>query len=1486
MQHRSMVRHSVVLRPGLLLIMLLATACAETPRPTPSPATPLLADRGPEIASPAGMPAADPLLYQGRFQTKFQHIGREQGLSQNTILCILQDDLGFIWICTEDGLNQYDGYDFTVFRHEPGDLDSLGQQGIWSVYQDQRGLIWIRKNRGGLDRYDRQTGRFLHYDLFDTADPQSASSDFVWTLVEDRGGTLWAGTYLSGLYRYDPDADRFVSYRHDPDNPESLSDNRVYAVYRDSEGIVWVGTRKGLNRFDQETGRFTQYRHDEQDVRTVGSDIVQLIHEDRAGRLWLTTYGVGLEQFDPQTGQVVARYQHDPADPGTIDDTNAIGEIFEDRLGFLWIVHFDGRLDRFDPEASAFVRFRHDPDDPTSLSDDEVSFVAEDRGGSLWIGTAGGLDRFDRDTESFVHYRHDPSDPSSLSGNAVSYFYQDRGGVIWIGTIARGLNLYDPAAAKFAHYRIDAPAADPEVNNVVDALFADGVGTIWIGTDAGLNQLDHDTGEVVFYQHDPLDPHSLAPGWVLSILPDGENGLWIGTQSGLDRLDRSTGRFTHYLEAEPGEADLAIGAVMSIAPGDGGELWLARYRYGLCGFDPTTGECTQYAYDPEDPVNTEDMVRHVFRDRAGILWLGTMGGLLRFDPVAETSTLYVPESGNQASLGHIVINCVVEDRSGVLWVGTGGGGLNKLDRSTGLFTRYTEQQGLPSNIILGILEDAQGTLWLSTSNGLSRFSPDDETVKNYDTGDGLQDSEFMPGAYAQAANGEMLFGGTNGFNIFRPEEIRDNPYIPPVVLTSLTQGGVDPELDTALESLSSVTFAWPNNFFEFEFAALTYSEVEKNQYAYRLEGFRDEAWNYVGTKPFGRYTNLPGGTYTLRLKGSNADGVWNEQGASLQVAVVPPFWETWWFRGIALVVLALLGFFLFWLRTRSIRSQSRELQQQVANRTKELAALNAISTVVSRSLDPQKILADALDKTLEVMELEAGGIYLLEQESDSPESGNLKIAAQRGLGADLAAAIDNLPVGEGFSGRVVRTGAPLVVDDLAGDPRLTRPLVREQGFRSVAIAPVVSRAAVFGTLFAMTRGQVDFGRSDVELLSSIGVQIGVAIENARLFASEQRRAEQFRLINQVGRELALVLDVTQVLQQVTRMIQAAFGYYHVGIGLIEGDEVVYRVGAGELWEDPDFEFRPAHLKVGHQGLSGWVAATGEPLLVPDVAQDPRYVWMRRSKTRSELIVPIAVKGEVIGVLDAQSDRLNDFDETDLSVLQSLAHQVGAAIENARLYQQAQESAVIAERGRLARDLHDAVTQTLFSASLLAEAVPDAWERDRQEGTELLGELRQLTRGALAEMRTLLLELRPTALVEASLSDLLHQLAEAAMGRVGIPVAVTAERNVTLPPDVHVAVYRIAQEAMNNIVKHARATRAEVTLRAAPDPGERGRSVELVIWDDGQGFDPGGVPPDHLGLGIMRERAEAIGARLNIQSQGGQGTRISLSWREAGEPSST
>jgi nitrate/nitrite-specific signal transduction histidine kinase len=571
----------------------------------------------------------------------------------------------------------------------------------------------------------------------------------------------------------------------------------------------------------------------------------------------------------------------------------------------------------------------------------------------------------------------------------------------------------------------------------------------------------------------------------------------------------------------------------------------------------------------------------------------------------------------------------------------------------------------------------------------------------------------------------------------------------------------------------------------------------------------------------------------------------------------------------------------FNLMAAQLEESYSSLEQRVADRTRELATLNAIAITVSQSLDLDEVLNDALDKTLQVMGIESGGIYFLDDKTDE-----LLVAVHRGFSPAFVAEIDRLKIGEGFSGRVVQSGQPLVVRDISIDPRLTRMAAREQGHRSLAAVPLSCKGQVLGTLFAVTRAYRAFSDQDVQLLTSIGHQIGVAVENARFFQAEQRRAEQFRVIGEVGRQITSILDIDEVLVQVVRSIHNAFGYDVVSIALIEGDEAVYKVGAGYLWEDPDTALRSIRPKVGKEGITGWVAARGEPLLVPDVHAEPRYVWTRGSHTRSELAVPIQVKGQVVGVLDVQSDLPNAFDESDIIVLQSLASQAGVAIENARLYEDAQQAAVMEERNRLARELHDAVTQNLFSSSLIAETLPALWESDQEEGRQFLQKLRQLSRGAMAEMRGLLLELRPTALVEARLSDLLRQLGEAVAGRTDeMSVKVLADDECPLPADVHVALYRIAQEALNNVVKHANASQVDVSLRCmagiSSQGEEKGMRVELGIRDDGCGFDPDHVRTDHLGLGIMRERAQAVGAHFEVESQPECGTRVMVVWPQSG-----
>ncbi len=604
---------------------------------------------------------------------------------------------------------------------------------------------------------------------------------------------------------------------------------------------------------------------------------------------------------------------------------------------------------------------------------------------------------------------------------------------------------------------------------------------------------------------------------------------------------------------------------------------------------------------------------------------------------------------------------------------------------------------------------------------------------------------------------------------------------------------------------------------------------------------------------------------------------------------MPPFWDAWWFQALLVALLIVTIVAGYRLRLRSIRAHNRALQKQVDESTwalqqrtrelerqqEELQALFQADAELHHHLHLDDVLQALVNLAVERLKADKSAVLTLDRMHE-----RVVIRVACGFSPETIAKFST-GCDEGITGQVLSTGQTVIVGDTVNDPRraqenpIAAQMVLAEGVRSLIHLPIRIGDQVFGVLNVSYTQPHAFGENEQQLFTALAQRAASAIESARYLDAEQRRAEQFQIIAEMGRRISELLDTHQILNQVVTSLRQTFGYYHVAIGLVEGDEVVYRVGSGVLWQDSKFGFKPARLKIGEEGITGWVAGQSQPLIIPDVNRDARYVWMQGSATRSELAVPIIVKRQVIGVLDVQSDHLDAFDNTDLAVVQSIANQTGAAIENARLYERAQELAVMEERNRLARDLHDAVTQTLFSASLIADALPLAWERDPNEGRNLLRELRQLSRGALAEMRTLLLELRPAALVETNLGALLRQLGEAVTGREGLSVSVNVSGDRKLPAEAHIALYRIAQEALNNVVKHARASHVTVEL-CCQNIGER-LVAEISVSDDGRGFDPENFPPGRFGMRTMQERAGAIGAELTITSEPGHGTRVQVVW---------
>ncbi|MFC2155557.1 two-component regulator propeller domain-containing protein [Acidobacteriota bacterium] len=833
---------------------------------------------------------------------RFKHISLDEGLSQNAVFCLIQDSKGFMWFGTQDGLNKYDGYTFTVYKPDPDNISSLSHSWITALCEDDSGMIWIGTNGGGLNKFDTKKEEFYRYRVVPD-DPDCINCGFIRAICQDNSGTMWIGTTRGGIYTIIGEADRgnpesirekIVNHRNIPGDPNSLSSNRVNAVLEDRSGVIWIGTGSGLEKFDKQTGQFAHYKNIPGDISSLSHNSVLQIYEDRAGLLWVGTNS-GLNLMDKKAGKFT-RYQHQPNDLNSIS-RYAISTIIEDRSGVLWVGTRGGGLNKFDKRTETFSHFRHRADDPHSLSYNYVSCIYEDTSRILWVGTSGkGLNKFDRE-DKFVHYQFVNNNPNTLSDNYVYSIFEDHLGILWIGTANGGLNKFDRKAGTFTHYRNNAGSASSLSHNAVRSILEDRSGVLWIGTGGGgLNRFNRKTGTFTRFRRGNASPGRLSHDTVYSIFEDHSGTLWIGTGGGgINKFDRNAGTFTHYRRNEDDPNSLSGDSVSTIYEA------------------------------PTEP---------------GILWIGTRNrGLNRFDPGREVFTRFITNPDNPDSLSANFVLSVYEDRGGTLWIGTYGGGLNKLigkrDKNDVIrFAHYTEKSGLPNNSIYGILEDEAGNLWMSTNKGISKFDPLNEIFKNYNSKDGLQGSEFNGGAYHRNRRGEMFFGGIKGFNAFFPADIKDNPYIPPIVITGFRISnipvpiGVYSPLKKSIIWTEKIELTYKQNALSFEFAALDFTIPENNRYAYKMEGF-DTGWNITdSSKRFAFYTNLDPGHYVLRVRGSNNDGVWNETGASVKITILPPFWETWWF--IFLLLFTGSGLLLFFSRRRINRVKRKSKEEKIA----------------------------------------------------------------------------------------------------------------------------------------------------------------------------------------------------------------------------------------------------------------------------------------------------------------------------------------------------------------------------------------------------------------------------------------------------------------------------------------------------------------------------------------------------------------------------
>jgi signal transduction histidine kinase/ligand-binding sensor domain-containing protein/DNA-binding response OmpR family regulator len=813
---------------------------------------------------------------------KFEHLDINAGLSQNHIMCMLQDNRGFMWFGTSDGLNKYDGYKFTVYKNDPKDSNSISNNYISGIVEDEKGMLWIAVRGGGLNRYDREK-------------------------------------------------DQFTRFKNDPKNSNSLSNNLATSISKDGEENLWISTEAALNRYDPARNLFTHYNIN-----------ARFAFEDRSGQLWVGTYQDGLAMYNRKTGSFTY-FRHNEKDTATISNDN-VSVIFEDSRQRLWIGTVGGGLNLFDRPTGKFRRFVPDVHNVNSIPASTVFALEEDAAGNLWVGTEnGGVAILNPGTGRFDIYQHDEIDNKSLSHNSIYCIYKDADANMWTGTFAGGLNITTTNSKKFGHYKHTSDKNSLSNNNVL-YIEENTDGKIWIATDGGgLNLFDPATKKCTHYIHEPGNRNSICGNYVLNVMNDSYGNTWIGTWGdGLTIFNRKKNTYKHFKNNPLDSTSLSSDHAWVIFQDRDKNIWVSALFGGLNLYNPATNSFTRY----NDGTNNSSTrkIKSIAEDNEGNLLLGTDGaGLQLFNKKTKTfSALQHKNSDNSLSDNRITFTR--EDKLGNLWIGTMAG-LNYYDCKKHLITIYTTADGLPNNVIFGLLEDANAMIWISTNRGLSRFDPQTKKFTNFGIQDGLQSYEFKIGAFCKAQSGMFYFGGINGFNEFDPSKIKEDPFEAPLVFTnfeifnksvSIARTETDPSpLKKDISETREITLPYKSSVFSFEFAALNFAETEKREYAYMLEGF-DNSWNEIGAKRTATYTNLNPGKYVFKVRSKNNKGEWSTHSIAVKLTITPPFWLTWWFR-ISVLLAVVCGAIAFYkYRMKAIKTQRNNLEQKVEEQTWQL----------------------------------------------------------------------------------------------------------------------------------------------------------------------------------------------------------------------------------------------------------------------------------------------------------------------------------------------------------------------------------------------------------------------------------------------------------------------------------------------------------------------------------------------------------------------
>lgn len=845
---------------------------------------------------------------------RFTHLTIEDGLPANQVTSLFQDSHGFVWIGTNNGLARWDGIAMRIFQRDAANPATLASNLISDVFEDQAGQIWVLGRPYGVERYAPERSEFFHpaYD----GEGQSPFGAEFFTGFQAADGSYWFGGHFSvGLLHYRPDTGQVQVFRPASTEAGGYPGAGIWQIQQDANGDLWLASDTSLARYSQSTDSFTDFGAPATDERRMSA----LVSDGAGG--WWEGGSNGLAHFDPAT----QTYTHFPG-------SQEISSLLLDSGGRLWVASFTDGLHLFDPAQKAYVAvMRHDDQDPQSLPSDEVTSLWEDSAGTIWIGSAGGISLFDPVQFAFANYQ---ADPGAHNRPVYAIAGAEKGERLWMGS---GTTLIQVDRGGESQ-RFPLPNGEQQTTNAayrqrlprqILTLVADHTGAVWIGTsERELYRFQPDSGLFTLFPLPPAIPPAGPPGGrgpagegappnapdarpvgiqppeIYQMAEDARGALWLAIgRDALYRIDAAREKVSSYVgvRLQPASSERPMSdllTALTIAPDN--SVWMG-YQHGVVShLDPATGRFTHYLLTAPTPIAPSPAwVKDIQVGAGGIVWAATLDGLYRVEPATKE------------------------------------------------VRRFAQAEGLPSVLVLSLLDESGGVLWLGTERGLVRFDPATEETIVFGPDDGVAVGAFESGAAWQDADGYLYFGGDDGLLTFQPADVPLSEPAPAVALTDLqlfnesVQPGPANLLVAPLWETDELTLGPEDSVVSLAFTALDFAGLKAIHYRYRLAGLED-GWNEVGSdRRFATYTSLPPGHYQFEVQARSPRSRWSEPGAVLAVTVLPPWWQTWWFRALALsTLLGTVSAGFLW-RIRAIRSTNRRLEQQVAERTAELATTNA-----------------------------------------------------------------------------------------------------------------------------------------------------------------------------------------------------------------------------------------------------------------------------------------------------------------------------------------------------------------------------------------------------------------------------------------------------------------------------------------------------------------------------------------------------------------